>query len=40
MYRMPTDAEGFSSRRVSMGKKAASVLPEAVEAVSVKRSSR
>ena len=31
-YRMPTEDEGFSSSSVSMGKNAASVLPEAVEA--------
>ena len=34
MYSTPTDADGFSSSSVRMGKKAASVLPEAVEAVS------
>ena len=33
MYSTPTLAEGFSSSSVRMGKKAASVLPEAVEAV-------
>ena len=34
MYSTPTVREGSSSSRVRMGKKAASVLPEAVEAVS------
>ena len=33
IYSTPTVAEGFSSSRLRMGKKAASVLPEAVEAV-------
>ena len=34
IYSTPTDSEGFSSSSVRMGKKAASVFPEAVEAVS------
>ena len=35
----PTEAGGSSENRVMMGKKAASVLPEAVEAVSSRLSS-
>jgi hypothetical protein len=32
MYIAPTDAGGFSDSKVSIGKKAASVFPEAVDA--------
>ena len=39
MYRQPTEAGGSSEKSVMIGKKAASVLPEAVEAVSRRFSS-